>query len=176
MHKTRECVRFHRVPFAYLLLFFVGRISPRDFQFGWWSHAILIVIVIFGFFLLLGYQCFEDGFDLTKGVFPVLQKGTSLSADKASILVANDKTRTTQLTVSYGKVRSGGNVSVHTVLEPKHFVKGQRDLFGFDADAQELCIGNRLGPMFHLCRTRAAPASSTVVKMDDGRFVTAFEL
>ena len=42
-----------------------------------------------------------------------------------------------------------------------------RDLSRFHADAEELDLGDFLGPCLHLCRTRAAPASPSIVKVND---------
>lgn len=64
-----------------------------------------------------------------------------------------------------------GNVTVHNVPKLEHVAKLLRHPCSIETDAKETDRGRIsvvLGPSFHLCRARAAPASPTVVKVDDG--------
>ena len=116
------------------------------------------------------HEFVQQRFNMPECLFSELKKGRSFPAHEIPVGITNNESGTSQLAVSHGHVRPRRNVSIHNlVAETKHLVKGHCDLRGFDADAQELDRGNCGGPFLHLCRTGAAPASPTIVKMNDGR-------
>lgn len=114
-------------------------------------------------------QWSEKRLDMLKCFLAKLEIGPCFSTYKASILVTNNEARASQLSIPNRHVSSWRYKAIDYVLKMKHAMKVHGNSLGLDADAEKLGVWDGLCPSFHLCRTRAAPASSAVVKMNDRR-------